>query len=118
MEGSTVVKLKTSDGVQFDCSLSTLKHMKYFQDFLEGRDTVDEVLDMTDLKITEPIMKKLFEFTDLLSKYTVPRITKPIKHGSIFEVTSPVFAQYTETLDDEQLCEMIMVADRLNIQPL
>ena len=113
MDSTSLVKVKTSDEVTFDCSIDTLNKIGYFLNFLEGRDSVDEVLDMTALNITEVIMKEVLEFTDLLAKYKTPMISKPIKHGSIYEVTSPVFAAYADKFDDERLCEMIMAADRL-----
>ena len=58
-------------------------------------------------------MLNVIEFSELLVKHRPPVISKPIKHASMYEVTSPVFAAYTDKFEDEKLAEMILVADRL-----
>ena len=113
-----LVKIRTKDDKVIECSLELLAFSGYFTGYLEGRDIVDEELDMTALNITEDSMKSVLEFSELLTRYKAPIISKPIKHQSMFEVTSPIFASFSEKFDDEKLCEMIMVADKLDIGPL
>ena len=108
-----MIKVKTVEGGIIEVDANVLKTSTYFADFLEGIEETKEVLDMSDLNITKESMEAVIEFSQLLVTHRPPAISKPIKHLSMYEVTSPVFAAYTDKFEDEKLSEMILVADRL-----
>ena len=121
MESSSqkVFKVKTVGQEEpLEVSKEVLVHSNYFAEFLEGNDNTDEVLDMSDLNITYECMLNVIDFSKLLCTHRPPVISKPIKHLSMYEVTSPVFAGFTDKFEDEKLCEMILVADKLVNIPL
>ncbi|CDW76873.1 UNKNOWN [Stylonychia lemnae] len=123
MEGSgednRMAKIRTVDGGQLDVPIAVLKVSGYFSDFLEGSESVNEELDISPFQlVTKEMMEYVVEFSKLAILYKSPNISRPIFHQSIYEVTWPVYAEFADKFDDEKLSHLILVADRLNNQPL
>eukprot|EP00347_Sterkiella_histriomuscorum_P004586 403359901 len=112
-------KVITVDGGEFDVPIDALRVSGYFNDFLEDTDQVSESLDISLFSVvTKSMMASVIEFSILVTQHRAPEISKPIFHQSIYEITSPIFAKFADKYQDDELCQLILVADKLNNQAL
>ena len=58
------------------------------------------------------------EFCEYITKNTPPQIQKPIRHQSLLDITSPWYATFATQFNDNDLCEMMMFADRVYCKSL
>ncbi len=78
---TSIVKVKTVDGEEFNVPMNVLKVSKYFSDFLEDGNSPDEVLDISAFTIVNKEMfAAVIEFSNLIINSRVPKINKPIQH--------------------------------------
>ncbi len=107
------------EGQSFKITSEMAKHITLFEDLLE-QDSSEE-LDLTEIAgtpIKKSQMEKLMIFCDYIIKNTPPQIQKPIRHQSLLDITSPWYTEFASQFDDNDLCEMMMVADRLYCKSL
>ena len=81
-----------------EVDLATLKQCgKYFADFLEEREEApEEEFDLSEFSITKKVFEHVLEFTRLCQEHRAPLIKKPLRHKSMYNVTTPAFAKYAE----------------------
>ena len=91
-----IVKIKTVDNECLEVQAKLLQDCQYFTDYFEAKDEIDEELDMTDLEITKEEMQYVVDFSKILQVNKPPLISKPIKHTNMYEITTPVFASFTD----------------------
>ena len=117
--GDQVAKVRTVDGAEFDVPIKVLNVCGYFKDFLDGSDSVAEVLDIAPFSIVnKDMMEAIIEFSSIVINNKPPQISKPIFQKSIYEVTSPPYAAFADKFEDDRLCQLILAADKLNNQDL
>lgn len=116
---TTPVRVRTVDGVEVEVPMNVLKVSGYFRDYLEDRETVDEVLDISAFQIVNSEMfAAVLEFSTLVVETREPKINKPIQHQSIYEVVSPNFAAFADKFREDSLAQLILVANTLNNESL
>jgi hypothetical protein len=123
MESTTVntslVKVRTGDGADFSVPFNVLTVSGYFRDFLEGRESVEEVLEIGEFGfVSKEMFEAVIEFSTLVANSRIPKINKPIQHQSIYEVVSPNFAAFADKFKDDKLAQLILVANTLNNESL
>ena len=65
--GDQLAKVRTVDGVEFDVPIKVLNVCGYFKDFLDGSDSVAEVLDISPFAIiTKDMMQAIIEFSTIV----------------------------------------------------
>ena len=93
--------------------------MLYIRDYIESKDGLpEEAFDFDSLEISKNALEKIVEYCKYAYDHGPPSIKKPIEHRSLFDVTSPWYANFVNAMNDDFLCEMILAANNLNIPPL
>mmetsp|Transcript_10844 Transcript_10844/g.8060 ORF Transcript_10844/g.8060 Transcript_10844/m.8060 type:complete len:98 (-) Transcript_10844:262-555(-) len=95
MESSKVsVKVKSFDGHEMKLEQGPLFLNQFFADMLEGDEMPSEALEMTNELLTKDVIDQVMKYCEFAHKNLPPKIHKPFKQTSIYDITSPWYANY------------------------
>ena len=71
----------------------------------------DGTSEITHLNIQKDIFDNILEYCKYASEHLPPKISKPVDHENMLDVTSPWYADYVNKYDDEVICGMLLAAN-------
>ena len=97
--------------MNYDAAISNLT----FRDLWEDSGKPTEAVSFKDAPLlTHKVLTDVFEYCNFAYKNHPPKIQKPIKQSSIYDITSPYYANFANKFEGDALCEMILAANFLN----
>ena len=93
-----------------------MKQSIMLRDLLEDADWSQKVEIALEYQfITDEILGEVIQYCEFASRNHPPKIQKPIRHSSIYDITSPWYATFAQKYENDRLCEFILAANYLNI---
>ena len=118
MEDFKTMQLKSYDGELVTVNYQALLTNRFFFDLLEDQEVPSTALEMTNELLKKSIIENVMKYCEFAYKNHPPKIQKPIKQASIYDITSPFYANFASQFADDSLCEMILAANYLNNEGL
>ena len=114
MEAHRKISLKCADGQDLQVNYDALLMSKFFYNMFEDQDMPNDTVPVSNAPLlTKANMEAVMEYCEFAYKSHPPKIQKPIKQNSIYDITSPWYAKFASKYADSQLCELILVANYL-----
>ena len=117
MVESNTVKISLDGKDYKEYPLEIMKHCRVVSDSIEN--VSDMEVDLSYLNIEARIFDNVVKYLEFVSKNQPPKISKPLLHfNSIYEITLPWYANFANSLSEEDLCGTLYTAHRLQMDPL
>ena len=89
-----VVKVKTFDGEVLSLEKDPLFLNQFFADMLEGDELPEDALEMKIDLLKKDVLVDVMKYCEFAYKNLPPKIHKPFKQSSIYDITSPWYANF------------------------